>query len=73
MGQTIDAKLRINQTFRDGLKCKAVYIQCFTSKTLLSFKIGYWLWGMDIWINNVPVMKTIIIANIVVWLLLFWR
>ena len=25
------------------------------------------LWGADIWINNIPVLKTLILANIIVW------
>ena len=28
------------------------------------------LWGADIWINNIPVVKTIVLANITVWALL---
>jgi hypothetical protein len=28
------------------------------------------LWGFDIWIEDVPFMKTIVFANIVVWILM---
>ena len=31
------------------------------------------LWGMDIWINNIPVVKVLILANVIVWLLLFGK
>jgi hypothetical protein len=32
---------------------------------------GFWnvLWGTDIFINDVPFMKTLIVINILVWLL----
>ena len=29
------------------------------------------LWGFDIWMENVPIVKVLIFANIIVWLLLF--
>jgi len=37
-------------------------------------KIGWLrgLWGLDIWINDVPVVKALVVANIVIWMLM-WR
>jgi hypothetical protein len=29
------------------------------------------LWGADIFINNIPVLKTIVFCNVVVWIILF--
>ena len=36
-------------------------------------KIGWlrFLWGADIWIEGLPVLKLLILANIIVWLILF--
>ena len=32
----------------------------------------FWMvWGFDIFMNNIPFLKTIIVANIIVWSLLF--
>ncbi len=35
-------------------------------------QIGRWriIWGMDIWLGNVPFMKTLLLANIIVWVLM---
>ena len=35
----------------------------------------YILWGLDIFINGVPFLKTIVAANVLVWLIfaLLWR
>jgi hypothetical protein len=30
------------------------------------------IWGMDIWFSDLPLCKTIILANIIMWFLL-WR
>jgi len=29
------------------------------------------LWGLDVFIHKVPLLKTIILSNIIVWILLF--
>jgi len=36
-------------------------------------EFGFWraLWGMDVFINDIPVLKSMIAANIIVWLVLF--
>ena len=41
------------------------------SSILREFGLLKLIWGTDIWINNVPVLKCIIAANILVWILLF--
>jgi len=35
---------------------------------------GFWesAWGMDIFINGIPVIKTIILANLIVWGFIFY-
>ena len=36
-------------------------------------KAGFWnaLWGTDIWIDGVPFLKCLVLANIIVWLLMW--
>jgi len=29
------------------------------------------LWGFDIWMGNTPIVKVLILANVIVWLILF--
>lgn len=42
--------------------------------TIVSGKAPWWkyVWGADIWINNVPILKTLVGCNILVWLLMYW-
>jgi len=30
------------------------------------------IWGLDIWMNNVPILKSLIAANILVWIILWF-
>ena len=32
-------------------------------------EIFWWFWGMDIFIGRVPFLKTIVLANILVWII----
>lgn len=62
-----------SSTFRQGMIMKAI---CFNAsmdieKTSIWFRLGYWLWGMDVWVDNVPVLKVIIAINIIN-LILMW-
>ena len=41
------------------------------NEALQGFDLLELIWGTDIWINNVPVLKCLIAANILVWILLF--
>ena len=38
-------------------------------------KIPWWkiIWGMDIFIQGVPMLKSIVISNIIIWVILFWK
>ena len=62
-----NAKLYIsNKTFKQGTKLHAVDI---TTKDIENcsrqFKFGYVLWGADIWINKVPLIKILVLINII--------
>lgn len=61
-----------HSTWRGALQCKALVISMKGIKSMaLSHRIIYALWGNDIWFGSVPIIKTMIGANIVVWILLF--
>jgi hypothetical protein len=59
-------------TFKHGCKYKAVHIN-FKWHGLWSWKakLGYILWGADLWVGFIPVCKSIVLFNIIVWVLLF--
>ena len=59
-----------NGWFMAGVRCKAIYIS--TMETSMLYKVGYYLWGADIWFGRVPVIKSLLLANIIVWVLLIW-
>ena len=56
-------QIKVYQTFRDGLRHKAVEITT-TAEMSWQFKLGYYLWGMDVWCGNIPVLKVLIGVNI---------
>lgn len=37
-------------------------------------EIGFltWFWGTDIFINDVPLLKCMVVANVVVWILVYF-
>ena len=39
------------------------------SKTVEEFGLLHVLWGLDIWYGNIPLCKTILLINILIWLL----
>ena len=41
------------------------------NEVLHGFSLWKLIWGTDIWINNVPILKCIVAANIIVWIVLF--
>jgi hypothetical protein len=49
---------------------KAIEIKVESNGTTPLYKA---LWGADIWINGVPVLKSLILANIIVWSILFTK
>ena len=53
------------QTFKQGLQHKAITFDLPFGSTTFMFRLGYCLWGMDIWIDKVPMIKLMIAANIV--------
>lgn len=62
----------IHSTWRDTLQFKALVISMKGIKSMSRrHRIIYALWGNDIWFGSVPIIKTMIGANIVVWILLF--
>jgi magnesium-transporting ATPase (P-type) len=40
-------------------------------KNLFWLRLGYLLWGCDIWIGKMPFLKIILFCNIIVWIILF--
>jgi hypothetical protein len=68
-----NAILLINQTFRQGLRTKSIYFEPTIpdAQATISFKIGYWLWGMDIWIGRIPMIRFMLLANLIMWIILF--
>jgi hypothetical protein len=64
------AILIINQTFKQGLRSKSIYFEPMIPNGTFQFKIGYWLWGMDIWIGKVPMIKFMILANLIMWFII---
>ena len=39
------------------------------SKTVENFGLLHVLWGLDIWYGHLPLCKTILLINIIIWLL----
>lgn len=35
-------------------------------------KFLFHLFSTDIWVNNIPVLRTLILANILVWIIMWW-
>ena len=33
-------------------------------------KIGYYLWRYDIWINKIPIIKTLVVSDVIGWILI---
>jgi len=60
------------KTFRDGFRYRLMSIHPCVRDTPLKFKLGFALWGFDIFIWEVPVLKSLIAANVLVWMLLWW-
>jgi hypothetical protein len=59
-------------TLRDIFKCRAIQITFAnaTQNARWDFVLGFWLYGADVWLGNVPLLKTMIAANfIILWLL----
>jgi hypothetical protein len=57
--------IQMEHTFKEGAKTKALYITNSISKETAPFKLGYYLWGMDIWIGNIPLIKMVILINVI--------
>jgi len=51
-------------TFKDGVKCRAIQFTWETKGRSRLFWLGYFLWGMDVWCGNIPVLKVLIGVNI---------
>ena len=52
------------QTFREGTRCRAIQFSFSTKEPTRMFWLGYWIWGLDIWCGNLPVLKVLIAVNI---------
>ncbi len=61
--------IEIDSKIKKG-RWRAIDIQV-CNEVLQGFDLLPLIWGTDIWINNVPVLKCLVAANILVWILLF--
>jgi len=59
-----------NAGFIAGARCKAINVTTRVAPASILYKVGYYLWGADIWFGRVPVVKSLLLANIIVWVLL---
>lgn len=62
----------IIKQFKLGTNYKAIFIGASghieTTKNIFT-KLGYWLWGMDIFIGKIPMIKLMIFCNIIMWII----
>ena len=54
--------------WRTALRMKAVQVSAGKGTTL-GYKVIFYLWSADIWFGKFPLLKFIIVANIIVWTL----
>ena len=70
---------QIGQTWRDAFRTRAISLSATPFETgTLGFKICWILWSADIWYVGIlpfripfPLLKTILLCNIIVWVVLF--
>lgn len=66
--------VRPKRDWKDGLIEHAVDIHLRRSNMeTLGYHITWWLWSADIWIWKIPVLRSIVAVNVIVWLVLFVR
>lgn len=60
----------LNTSSPSGCKYRAVDIS-FSADVW--DKLSHWqvIWGTDIWINNIPTLKMMILANIIIWIIMW--
>ena len=66
--------VRITYTWRDALRQKATVISNTTpfGEATLGYKILWYLWSADIWFGEkFPLLKFIMLMNVLVWVILF--
>lgn len=56
---------RLEQGFWDGVRTKAIRVRVLEKN--IPFNLGYFLWGADIWLGKIPFLKSLILANGIVW------
>ena len=63
--------LTFKNNWMSALRSRAVEINVDTSKSNMTrgYKILFLLYSADIWVNNIPILKFIIAANIIVWII----
>ena len=60
-----NAEVKLIQ-FRKGWKL----LETFVDQKPKGFKEHFWyFWGYDIWYNSYPVVKILVLANIIVWII----
>jgi len=68
LGDTDD--ITINYTWKDALRTKTVqFNDPFFAGSTLGYKIIFVLWSWDIFYGQIPFVKSMLLANILVWLL----
>jgi hypothetical protein len=66
-----DKIIATSPKWKDVFSHKALLIKA-SGKMNLGFKIMWYLWSADIWFDNFPLLKFIILANVVVWIIMWW-
>jgi hypothetical protein len=71
----IDPKTRREAISNGMFHTKAIYIdfdpRCSNQKFIFWIALGYYLLGCDIWIKKIPVIRSMILVNIVMWTIMF--
>lgn len=58
------------ETWRDAAKLKMIQFGLpKESGRKIGYCVTYWLWSADIWFGRVPLLKSLVAANILVWFL----
>lgn len=58
------------QAFKDKAFC--IKIGSAFEELTLGYKIIWYLWSADVWFGNFPLLKFIVLVNVVIWIILFY-
>lgn len=57
------------KTWRDALRNKAIQFNACEKGDTIGYKVLWYLWSADVWFGRVPLLKSIVVANVLVWAL----